>query len=93
MHFKIFIKNNKKSIKKNYFKTFQNILEIIYFSMKAILRKIFTFFSKLVYFTYIMVFRRIHKYMMRKYTKACEIERMILINNLKGLGKNLKKKL
>lgn len=54
--------------------------------MRIFLRKILSFLSRFTYFTYLVLFHRMHKYMVRKYTKTCEIERMILTNNLKGLG-------
>lgn len=54
--------------------------------MTIFLKTFFGVLRKFFLFTYVILFRRVHKYMVRKYTKTCEIERMILLKNFKGLG-------
>lgn len=59
--------------------------------MILILHRFCHLISRFCLFIYFAFIHRIHKFIIRKYTNTCEIERLILSKNLKGLILSIKR--
>ena len=60
---------------------FQMVFKTLNFVFKAILN--------ILEILYVKLLRPIHKIITRNVTETCEIERMMLLNNIRGLGNKI----